>query len=96
MNDTDYTQTISVRVTKMQFERLKTCAAEHGVSGSNLIRRWISEADVTPVLPQRLIEHLRGEAVAISGGTIGGGETTPRQLIEYRLRQQFGAYWQSD
>lgn len=96
MNDTDFTETVSVRISKAQLELLKHCAFEQQVTVSNLIRRWIEESDVTPVLPQRLIDHLRAEAVAISQGTIGGNETTPRELIEHRLRQFLGAYWGTD
>ena len=96
MSDTDYKETISIRLTTAQLKILKDCSTEHLVSVSDLIRRWIEESDVTPGLPQRLIDHLRAEAMAITQGTIGGNETTPRDLIEYRLQQVFGRYWETD
>ena len=96
MSNNDYTETISIRLTTAQLKILKHCAAGHLVSVSDLIRRWIEESDVTPVLPQRLIDHLRAEAMAITQGTIGGNKTIPRDLIEYRLQQVFGRYWETD
>ena len=41
MSDHDYTQTVSMRLSKAQLELLKHCATEHRVSVSDLIRRWI-------------------------------------------------------
>lgn len=91
----DYTETVSVRLTKAQVARLRDAAQERGVTQSDVIRQWIDDCDVTPILKEPLKEYLRLEAEAIRRGTIGGSNQTAHGLVEYQLKLRYGEWWGS-
>lgn len=82
----DYTETVSVRLTKSQVARLRDYARERGISQSDVIRQWIHDCDVTPVLPESLKQYLRQEE-AFRRGTMGESHWKARALVEFQLKQ---------
>jgi hypothetical protein len=89
----DYTETVSVRLTKAQVKQLRDSAFERGISQSDVIRQWIHDCDVTPVLSEPLKEWLRLETEAIRRGTIGGSNQTAHGLVESKLKWVYGSWW---
>jgi len=89
----DYTETVSVRLTKAQVERLRGYAFERGISQSDVIRQWVDDCDVMPVLSEPLKEYLRLEAEAIRRGTLGGSNQTAHGLVESKLKWVYGSWW---
>ncbi len=82
MDIKDYTETVSVRFTKAQVERLREIADATGQSQSDLIRYWVDNADLLPHIPQGVCEKLR----KIAGGRRG---QTAGKLIEGVLRREW-------
>ena len=68
MSDHDYTQTVSMRLSKAQLELLKHCATEHRVSVSDLRSRWILDLDVLPMIPAELKSIIRQKTDAATRG----------------------------
>ena len=82
MDVKDFSETVSVRLTKAQVELLKAHADALGISQSDLIRYWIDRADLIPHIPDGVYEKLR----SIARGRRG---QTPAKLIEGVLRQKW-------
>lgn len=82
----DYTETVSVRLTKAQVEQLKQAAVEMGMTQSDFIRQWVETLDVMPVFPQTLLNHYRYMARQAN--------RSPRKQFEDDLRHLFFGYWQ--
>ena len=59
MDVKDYTETISVRLTQGQVELLKRHAENCNKSQSELIRYWIENADLMPIIPPEIAAKLR-------------------------------------
>ena len=78
MDVKDYTETVSVRLTKAQVALLKAHADVLGISQSDVIRGWIESADLIPMIPLEVQKKLRQYL----------GRRT-RQRIEDVLRQAF-------
>ena len=68
MDVKDYTETVSVRLTKAQVERVKHYAKECGMSVSDVIRRWIDDLDVLPMIPAELKSIIRQKTDAATRG----------------------------
>lgn len=88
----EYTETVSVRLTKAQVVRLRDYARERGISQSDVIRQWINDCDVTPVLSEPLKENLRQDE-AFRRGTVGGSEWNARVRAEFQLKQWAYRLW---
>jgi len=76
----DYTETVSVRLTKEQVARLRSRARREGMSQSDLIRSWVDTADLIPRLPPRVVERIKRIAS-------GQRHLTPASVIENALRR---------
>ena len=83
-NIKDFSQTISVRLTQEQVEKLKAHADVLGVSQSELIRYWVEHGDLIPHLPPEVVEKLCYIA--------WGQKRDARRLIEDVLRREW-AKW---
>lgn len=59
MDIKDYSETVSVRLTKAQVQLLKAHADALGISQSDLIREWLSNADLIPIIPAELKAAIR-------------------------------------
>ena len=88
----DYTETVSVRLTKAQVARLRDYAKERGILQSAVIRQWISDCDVTPILSEPLKENLRQEE-AFRRGMMGEGHWKAREWVEFQLKQWAYRLW---
>ena len=82
MDVKDYTETVSVRLTKEQVAQLKHHAESRNLSQSDVIRQWIENADMIPNIPAGVYEKL----ILIARGRRG---QTPAKLIESVLRQKW-------
>ena len=82
MDVKDYTETVSVRLTKAQVELLKAHADALGISQSDALRKWVETADLLPHIPTGVCEKLR----KIARGRRG---QTARKLIEGVLRREW-------
>ena len=82
MNINDYTETVSVRLTKEQVAQFKHTAESRNLSQSDVIRQWIENADIIPNIPTGVYEKLR----MIARGRRG---QTPAKLIENVLKKEW-------
>lgn len=82
MDVEELTEVITARLTKDQVAQLKRHAISVGKSQSELIRYWISTADLLPSLPAGVCQKLR----QIARGRRG---QTPAKLIEGVLRREW-------
>lgn len=81
--DTEYHETISLRLTKEQFNQLEAVAEARGVSKSEFLRQVIDDIDLLPVLSEKFKSKLRKAA----------GRREGRLLIEEALRKAFPLIW---
>ena len=81
MDVKDFSETVSVRLTEVQAERLKAHADARGVSQSDLIRYWIENGDLIPQIPPKVVSKLRYIA--------WGQKRDARRLIEDVLRREW-------
>ena len=86
MDVKDYTETVSVRLTKEQVRQLKRHAESRNVSQSDLVRSWIESADFIPQIPVGVCEKLRQIAR-------GRRRLTPAKVIERVLQREWGGRW---
>jgi len=80
-NIKDFSETVSVRLTQEQVEKLKAHADARGVSQSDLIRDWIENGDLIAKIPPEVVEKLRYIA--------WGQKRDARRLIEDVLRREW-------
>ena len=80
-NIKDFSETVSVRLTQEQVEKLKAHADVLGVSQSELLRYWVENGDFFPHLPPEVVSKLRYIA--------WGQKRDARRLIEDVLRREW-------
>jgi hypothetical protein len=73
-------------------ERLRDYASERGINQSDVIRQWIHDSDVTPVLSEPLKENLRQEE-AFRRGIRGESHSWAREQVEFQLKQWAYRLW---
>lgn len=82
--DIDYTETISLRLTKEQRDKLKAAADARGVSQSDFLRVIIDDIDLLPHLSEKFKRNIR---------KAGGQRQVAWKLIEDALQKQFRRIW---
>ena len=68
MDILDYTSMVSVRLTEGQVARVKHYAKECGMSVSDVIRQWVDDLDVLPMIPDELKAIIRQKTDAATRG----------------------------